>query len=173
PGVKLETIDAFAFTPEAGDALQQTKWHITQEFQKLVEQGRDIATITQKEIAEAVNKSLVYLKKIVSAFGGWQKFKQGILALLATYSGSIPSAETQTPEELQWFGETWLPLLAGEIRQGNYSAFEDIGNILKIYGVKAFHLVCRYCDSSVRSDILMGILQLIPLNQLSEIWQTD
>ncbi|HEY9297159.1 MAG TPA: hypothetical protein VIQ31_12470, partial [Phormidium sp.] len=103
PGVKLETIDAFAFTPEAGDALQQTKWHITQEFKKLVEQGRDIATITQKEIAEAVNKSLAYLKKIVSAFGGWQKFKQGILALLATYSGSIPSAETQTPEELQWF----------------------------------------------------------------------
>ncbi|MFB2834986.1 hypothetical protein ACE1CA_10680, partial [Aerosakkonemataceae cyanobacterium BLCC-F167] len=171
PGLQYEELNAFAFAPEAGDDLQQTKWRITQAIKEKLEAGATIDQIRQKDILPKAGIKIDWLKKISSAFGGWNQLKKGVLALLSFYSSNTPFAEEELDQEQQWFLQTWLPLLAQEIKGGNLSAVNDVGVYVATYGIKAFEKLCRFLDPSVKADILTGILSILPTNQLEKLME--
>lgn len=169
PGLQYEEIDAFAFTPEAGDDKQQTKWRITQAIKEKLEAGVEVGKIRQKDILAKAEIGIDWLKKICQGFGGWQQLKKGVAALLKFCSCNTPLDEDQLTEEEQWFLKTWLPLQAKEIKEGNISAVLDVGVYVATYGIKAFEKLCRFLDPSIRADILTGILNILPTHQLEQL----
>jgi hypothetical protein len=130
-GVPVEQVEAFLIAPEAGTALQITRWKIQSAFGQLTLGGEKI---TQEKLALEANITQGRLSQIAAEFGGWGVLKKILAALLDGFN-SVTNNFSGLSEEERWLAQTYLPLVVNEIHS---EVLSEIGIAVKAYGVEAF-----------------------------------
>ena len=158
----VEEIDAFNITPEAGTAIQQTKWSIFQAVKQLTEAGKKV---TQNAIARVVGLSQGRISQVASEFGGWKSLKKILAFLLDSYSSAANNSEPLTEEEL-WLAKTYLPL----VLQGSpEDALPEVMYMLKTSGWKKFEAIVMASPLKYRAKLIVLAVQALPMEVRQQI----
>jgi hypothetical protein len=157
-GVPIEQVEAFLIAPEAGTAVQITRWKIQEAFRQLMVSGEKV---TQDKLALEANITQGRLSQIAAEFGGWGVLKK-ILAALLDGNNCATNNFSGLSEEERWMAQTYLPLVVNE-------ALSEIGIAVKAYGVKGFLRILQSSPLSTQGRLLSRIFEVMPENMRQEL----
>ncbi len=93
-GIKVTTLTAAEVTPAAGDATTRNRWFAAKLFETAYAVGRNLAKITQAEIAKELGITQGRLSQLfASVEGGWRGFKKLLISLLEEHKGKLIISE--------------------------------------------------------------------------------
>jgi transcriptional regulator with XRE-family HTH domain len=154
-GVPVEQVEAFLIAPEAGTALQITRWKIQEAFKQLTRSGEKI---TQQKLALEADITQGRLSQIASEFGGWEVLRKILAALLDSFN-SVTNNFSGLSEEERWLAQTYLPLVVDETHP---EALSEIGIAVKAYGVKGFLRILQFSPLPTQVRLLSQIFEVMP-----------
>jgi hypothetical protein len=154
-GVPVEQVEAFLIAPEAGTALQITRWKIQEAFGQLIGSGEKI---TQQKLALEADITQGRLSQIAAEFGGWGVLRKILAALLDGFNSATNNFSGLSEEE-RWLAETYLPLVVNETHS---EALSEIGIAVRAYGVKGFLRILQFSPLPTQVRLLSRIFEVMP-----------
>lgn len=154
-GVPVEQIEAFLITPEAGTALQITRWKIQEAFGQLAVSGEKI---TQHKLALEANITQGRLSQIAAEFGGWGVLRKILAALLDGFYSATNNFSGLSEEE-RWLAQTYLPLVVNEAHS---EALSEVGIAVKAYGIKGFLRILQSSPLPTQVRLFFRIFEVMP-----------
>jgi hypothetical protein len=154
-GMPVEQVEAFLITPEAGTALQITRWKIQEAFGQLIGSGEKI---TQQKLALEADITQGRLSQIAAEFGGWGVLRKILAALLDGFNSGTNNFSGLSEEE-RWLAQTYLPLVVNETHS---EALSEIGIAVRAYGVKGFLRILQFSPLPAQVRLLSRIFEVMP-----------
>jgi predicted XRE-type DNA-binding protein len=161
----IEQVEAFQICPEAGTAIQVTRWKIMEAMRLLQEQGQKI---TQRKIASVTGISQPMIAQTASQFGGWKQLQKLLLVLLdplyiqGNHLGALDDEE-------KWLAQTYLPILLDEPIPIEEAA-QNIEQLIQGYGMNAFLRILAASHPQISAQLLALVLQRFPENFSQDIF---
>lgn len=111
PGCKVEEVEAFKFTPEAGSKTERLRYEVVQAAKRIYESGEKI---TQQAIAKIAGVTQGRISQLATDYGGWSVLKKILIFLLDSLYSKINNFSGTLNEDQQFYVDEFLPLLAQE-----------------------------------------------------------
>jgi transcriptional regulator with XRE-family HTH domain len=163
PGVILEEVPAFLICHQAGTQAQINRWKILEAVGSLVETGRKLANVTQKQVAEITQVTQSRISQIAAKFGGWKALKRILATLLEVNNSDANNSKSLADDEL-WIAQTYLPLACDEPSE---EAINEVVNVYQTQGSRVFLRLLAAMPIASQAKLLSLIVEALP----QESWE--
>ena len=177
-GLPVEQLEAFQICREAGTASQITFWQITEALRSLHDRGQKLTT---QALATVSRKSKALISKIASQFGGFERFKKCLLALLGDLYSTGEQIEF-TSEEEKYFS-IYLPasvdvsvqflqeeaVTLGEIEQSLEGVEITLTSTIESFGIKKTLEGLKRLPTGTKANLLSYLLAGFPGMELLRV----
>jgi hypothetical protein len=162
-GVPVEQVDAFAITPQAGNANQQGRWALLKAFKHLTETGKKI---TQTNLAAAAGITQGRVSQHADEVEDWKTLKKILGFLFKTLYSNPNNFEPLTKDEL-WLAESYLPLTL--LEEDPSDALGQVIDLVKAFGWKTFEALLMAVPLESKAKLLSLIIGFMPESVQAQI----
>jgi len=156
-GIKVTTVTAAEITPAAGDATTRGRWFATKVFEAAYAVGRNLAKLTQAEIAKELGITQGRLSQLfTSVEGGWRGFKKLLISLIEKHKEKLIFSEGDGKA----FLEDWIL----ESPQATLGGVKDLLEVVQLPGVgwKGLEDILSTSTTDITIGILGQLLSFLP-----------